>query len=109
MTTFLILLAFGLLIVIMGVINMMGNLSPLHSYHYKRVKETDRKTFGRLVGIGTSLIGVSVIGYGVCFLLMEQTGSEDWVLGGIAGLLIGIFAGLGVTLYAMMKYNKGIF
>ena len=109
MTTFLILLAFGLLIVILGAINMTGNLSTLHAYHYKRVKEADRKPFGRLVGIGTALIGVSAIGYGVCFLLMEQTGAEGWVLGGVVSLLIGIFAGIGITVYAMMKYNKGIF
>ena len=48
----------GILIIIIGIVNMTGNISTLHSYHRHRVRPEDIKPFGRLVGLGTLLIGV---------------------------------------------------
>ena len=53
-------IAIGILISVLGIINMTGNISSLHSYHRHRVKEEDIKPFGRLVGTGTLIIGVSL-------------------------------------------------
>jgi hypothetical protein len=51
----------GILCIFLGSLNMKGNISLLHSYHRKRVLEKDRIPFGRKVGIGTIIIGVSII------------------------------------------------
>ena len=109
MITFIVLLIFGSFIIGMGVVNMRGNLSTLHSYHVKRVTEENRLAFGRLVGGGTALIGVSIILYGGCFLIYEKTGSDLPILIGTLLMIVGIVVGLAISIYAMMKYNKGIF
>ena len=64
MTESIMTLIFGALVCVLGIINMTGNISSLHSYHRKRVSEADRKPFGRLVGLGTLLIGASILANG---------------------------------------------
>lgn len=109
MVSFLAMVAVGLLICVFGIINMTGNISSLHAYHRHRVTEKDRKPFGRLVGIGTLIIGVTVILYGVSFLLYEKMQQDLYVIIGTFVLILGIVIGLAITFYAMKKYNKGIF
>ena len=46
----------GLIVIMLGIINLNGNISLLHRYHRKRVAEEDRIPFGRMVGIGTILV-----------------------------------------------------
>lgn len=99
----------GLVAVVLGIINMTGNISSVHEYHRKRVSEENRKPFGRLVGLGTVLIGVSVIVFGAFLFVFEKT--EIWslmIIGNVA-LLAGMVAGLAISFYAMKKYNGGIF
>ena len=99
----------GLLISVIGVINMTGNISSLHRYHRHRVTEENRKPFGRLVGLGTLIIGVSLILFGVLSILAESLMLDALVFVGVPLLLVCIALGLALTLYAMIKYNKGIF
>ena len=99
----------GLVAVVLGIINMTGNISSVHEYHRKRVSEENRKPFGRLVGLGTVLIGVSVIVFGAFLFVFGKT--EIWslmIIGNVA-LLAGMVAGLAISFYAMKKYNGGIF
>ena len=103
------LLFVGALISVLGAINMTGNISSLHWYHRQRVTEEDRKPFGRLVGLGTLIIGLSVILFGVVLFLFEKTQSMWLVWFGTAELIVGIAVGLVLSFYAMIKYNKGIF
>ena len=56
MQDFIMTLVLGVLICVMGTINMTGNISTIHSYHRKRVTEENRKPFGRLVGLGTLIM-----------------------------------------------------
>ncbi len=109
MMELIILLFFGALISVLGIVNMTGNISSLHWYHRQRVTEEDRKPFGRLVGLGTLIIGLSVMLYGVVLFLFEKTQSAWLVWGGTAELIVGIAVGLVLSFYAMIKYNKGIF
>ena len=109
MFPFIVCLVLGCFIIAMGVVNMRGNLSTLHSYHYHRVAEKDRKPFGRLVGIGTVLAGASVAIYGIFLFIYEKTQSDLAIWIGVPLLIAGIVAGLVVSFYAMIKYNKGIF
>ena len=99
----------GLLCIIMGAINMTGNLSTLHSYHYHRVTEKDRIPFGRTVGLGTVVCGISAIVFGVCVVIFEKTKSDLAIWIGTPLLIVGLLGGMGISFYAMIKYNKGIF
>ena len=109
MPAFIVMLALGAIISVLGAVNMTGNISSLHSYHRHRVSEADIKPFGRLVGLGTIIIGVSVALFGTFILISEKLNSDTLVFIGTALLIAGIIAGLIISFYAMIKYNKGIF
>lgn len=109
MKAFIPLLAVGLLISILAIINMTGNISSLHWYHRHRVTEENKKPFGKLVGLGTLIIGLAVIVFGILFLIFELTQLEALVIIGSVELLVGIIVGTIISFYAMKKYNGGIF
>ncbi|MBQ7136848.1 MAG: hypothetical protein IJO43_02585 [Bacilli bacterium] len=109
MSSCIILLVLGSLLVGMGNLNMKGNISSLHFYHRYRVLEKDRVPFGRKVGIGTIIIGGSVILLGILSMLTIFTGKEIFNLIGNGVIIVGLIIGLGISFYAMIKYNKGIF
>ena len=99
----------GIVIIILGIINYKGNISTLHSYHRNRVAPEDVLPFGRLVGIGTIIIGISIIIMGaltLCSLILEK---DIYTIIGTAVLIVGLVVGISITFYAMIKYNKGIF
>ena len=99
----------GIVIIFLGITNMKGNISTLHRYHRYRVSEEDRLPFGRMVGAGTIIVGIT---------LLLRTGiqfAEDSMnlpmLNTVGSVVLGagLAAGIGVIFYAMFKYNKGIF
>ncbi|MBQ7090966.1 MAG: hypothetical protein IJN82_07580, partial [Clostridia bacterium] len=73
----------GILISILGIINMTGNISSLHWYHRQRVTEENRKPFGKLVGLGTLIIGLSMIVFGILLFIFEQTQFEALLIIGV--------------------------
>lgn len=109
MPAYIVLFAVGTLIIVLGIINISGNISSIHSYHRQRVTEENIKPFGRLVGLGTLIIGVAVALYGILFSIFELTGYVPLVIIGAALLIASITAGLAISFYAMKKYNGGIF
>ena len=74
----------------------------LHSYHRKRIKEEDIKPFGKKVGIGTIIIGITIILAGL-FAFLSYANISKVVL------IIGLITGCIIIFYALFKYNKGIF
>ena len=109
MAAFLTVSGLGILVSILGIINMTGNISSLHWYHRQRVTEENRKPFGKLVGLGTLIIGLSMIVFGILFLIFEQTQLQAFAVIGVIELILGIIVGMFVSFYAMKKYNGGIF
>ena len=99
----------GIILCILGINNMKGNISSLHWYHRQRVTEENRKPFGKLVGLGTLIIGVAIFLFGSLFWASEEMAQEWLIIVGTVILGVGIIAGLGLSFYAMIKYNKGIF
>ena len=95
------LLILGIFISVLGIVNMTGNISTIHSYNRRKVKEEDVPKYGRAVGTGTLIIGVSLIAAFVTTFWSEET--MPFIV--IPALVIG----LGFILYAQFKYNKGIF
>ena len=95
------LLILGIFISVLGIVNMTGNISTIHSYNRRKVKEEDVPKYGRAVGTGTLIIGVSLIAAFVTTFWSET--AMSFIV--IPALVIG----LGFILYAQFKYNKGIF
>ena len=94
-------LAVGVLIIVLGILNAKGNISLLHSYHRKRVKEEDVLPFGKTIGFGTIIVGFTVIVAGISELFFSGITNIILVVGFVPGFI--------VIVYALLKYNKGIF
>ena len=109
MVTFITVSGLGIFVAILGMIIMTGNISSLHWYHRQRVTEENRRPFGKLVGLGTLIIGISMIVFGILFLIFEQTQLTALVIIGVIELIVSIIVGMIISFYAMKKYNGGIF
>ena len=109
MAAFITVSGLGILISILGIINMTGNISSLHWYHRQRVTEEYRKPFGKLVGLGILIIGIAMVIFGIMFFIFEKTQIEALVVVGVVELIASIIVGMIVSFYAMKKYNGGIF
>lgn len=99
MVDFIVQIIIGLVLIIIGMFNLKGNVFLLHSYHRKRVKKEDIKFFGKKIGIGSIIIGFTIINAGVLSILNYV----DIVL------VIGFIVGFIIIFYSLFKYNKGIF
>ena len=99
----------GVVCIVLGISNMRGNISSLHSYHRSRVSEEDRIPFGKQVGLGIIIVGIGIIVFSVLSSVTLYTENDIFILVGTATLIIGIILGLVISFRAMIKYNKGIF
>ena len=109
MTSYIVAFLVGALCIVLGISNMRGNISSLHSYHRHRVSEEDRIPFGKQVGLGTVIIGIGIIIFSVMSAVTLYTENNIFTLIGTAVLIVGIVVGLIMSFKAMIKYNKGIF
>lgn len=102
-------LVLGILLIVLGVLAVRGNVSMLHSYHRKRVSQADLLPFGRLIGIGNFVIGGGMIVSGVLPFVADRQGIPALFVAAYVLLGVTLLTGLGISFYAMIKYNKGIF
>lgn len=109
MVDFIVAIIIGILIIILGIINMTGNLNTLHSYHRNRVSEEDRLPFGKKVGLGTVICGSSLSTFGILHAITYFSEKPIFTIIGSAILVAGLITGLVISFAAMKKYNKGIF
>ena len=97
----LLLLILGIFLSTLGTVNIKGNISTIHSYNRRKVKEEDVPKYGKAVGTGTLVIGVSlVLSYLVTFWNADAI---DYIV------LPALVIGLAFILYGQIKYNHGIF
>ena len=75
-------------------------LSILHEYHYKNVKEEDIPAYTRMIGAGLIIMGIGIIITGV----LEIMYSSFWWIPLIAGLVLGAI----VMFAAQKKYNGSV-
>ena len=95
------LLILGIFLSVLGIVNIKGNISTIHSYNRRKVKEEDVPKYGKAVGTGTVIIGVSLIlAYLVTFW---NEAAIDYIV------LPAMAIGLAFILYGQIKYNHGIF
>lgn len=77
-------------------------ISLIHSYHYTRVKECDKKPYTALVGKGVFIIGVGIILTSVIEYVLKTM--YGWIAFGVC-LVIGLI----LIGKAQKKYNGGLF
>lgn len=99
----------GIICIILGISNMRGNISSLHSYHRHRVSEEDVLPFGKKVGQGTIILGTGVIVFGILSAIAFYTTNSLFISIGTAIMIVCIAIGLVISLSAIIKYNKGLF
>ena len=102
-------LIIGIVLIVIGISNTRGNISSLHSYHRNRVAEEDKIPFGRLVGLGTIVIGIGIIIFSALTAIAIYTDVGYLSTIGTAIMIASIVAGTALSFYAMKKYNGGIF
>ncbi len=97
----LILLILGIFISVLGIVNIKGNISTIHSYNRRKVSEEDIPKYGKAVGTGTLIIGISLA---VSFFI------TFWNEAAVAYIILpAMVIGLAFILYGQIKYNHGIF
>lgn len=96
------LLIIGLLISVIGIMNIKGNISSIHWYNRRKVKQEDVPKYGKLMGIGTLLIGITLIILHA-LIKVDLKYLMDWIIVPV------IIVSIGIMLYAQIKYNRGIF
>lgn len=109
MLEIIVLLILGILLIVMGIAQRKGNLSLIHSYHYKRVSKNDIIPFGKTVGLGTIIIGSSMVINAMLYIIIYFTNIQIFELIGNIILITSFVIGIAIMFYAMFKYNKGIF
>ena len=81
----------------------------MHSYHYKRVSQKDIIPFGKMVGFGMIIIGLSIFLNGILYGITLLTNMEIFTTIANVLLIISNIIGIIIIFVAMFKYNKGIF
>ena len=95
------LLVLGICISVLGIVNIRGNISTIHSYNRRKVKEEDVPKYGKAVGTGTLIMGISlVLAYIAAFWNESMT---PYIV------FPAVIIGLVFILYGQIKYNHGIF
>ena len=90
----------GVVFVIVGwLVWQKEKINLIHSYHYERVTEEDKKPYTAIMGKGTIVIGLGIIYTGTIDFI-TQTG-WGWIVFGICFVI-----GLGCMIYAGLKYNR---
>ena len=109
MSYFIVMAVLGIICILIGISNMRGNLATIHYYHRKRVSEADRLPFGRLMGLGTLIAGAAVIIFSIFSALDYFIENPIFTTIGVVFLIPGMTVGLVLSIYATIKYNKGLF
>lgn len=95
-------LLIGGVLIVLGITNIKGNISSIHWYNRRKVSERDIPKYGKCVGSGTVIMGVSMILSALLEVIFKTT-MLDYIVP--AGYVVG----LAIILYGQFKYNKGLF
>ncbi len=102
MSKFVAFLLIGGVLTVLGAANIKGNISSIHWYNRRKVAERDIPKYGKCMGSGTLIMGVSLI-LSALLEVIFKTAILDYIV------LTGCVVGLAIMLYGQIKYNKGIF
>ena len=108
MSTFIVSLFAGVVCIVIGIFNIKGRIGTLKRKHRKRVTQEDLPVFSKLIGLGTIIMGIALFLNGVFACLQYFTGNAVWDYAGMSVLIVGLVVGGIISVYAMIKYNKGV-
>ncbi len=94
---------FGMIFIYFGLmIWKKEKITLIHSYHYSKVKEQDKKPYTELVGKGVLTMGIGMMLTGIINYITET---------GYGWLVFGAFfiAGFVIVGIAQKRYNGGFF
>ena len=109
MAGFIISFLVGGLCVALGISNILGNISSIHFYHRHRVSDENKSRFGKKIGLGSVIIGGAIMIFSALSIVTLYTKNNLFTIIGAVILAIGAIIGIVLSIYAMIKYNKGIF
>ncbi|MBE5744131.1 MAG: hypothetical protein E7358_05395 [Clostridiales bacterium] len=109
MAGFIVSFIIGIILIVLGVVQYRGNISSLHSYHRNRVSKEDVKPMGKLVGIGTLIIGIGLCLSGIFNAVAIIVEIQTFSVVGMILLGVSLTVGIIINFYAIIKYNKGLF
>lgn len=95
-------LGLGLVFVLLGIFNMCGNIGSIHWYNRRKVTKENQKVYCLVMGLGTLIIGITLIAATIVQVLVGVEQGAFVILGGVV-------IGFALMLYAQFKYNKGLF
>lgn len=99
---YIILLILGVCFIILGIVNIKGNISSIHWYNRRKITQETSKQYGKAMGIGSVIIGLSMSITAILQMIFKI--ETLWYIA-VAGIIIGLI----FMLYGQTKYNKGIF
>lgn len=99
---YLFLFIFGIGTVLLGIFNWKGDITSIHWYNRNRVTKENIKKYGKIMGLGTMIIGSSLSVTSILYLLIKK--EFVWYV-----TLVGIVIGFILMIYGQFKYNRGIF
>ena len=90
----------GIICIILGYLMWKKEkISLLHSYHYDKVTEDDKKAFCTISGIGIIIIGLGLLITGLIIAITDSGWS-------FISFAVSFFIGLILLLFAGAKYNR---
>ena len=95
-------LGLGVVFVLLGIFNMCGNIGSIHWYNRRKVTKENQKAYCLVMGLGTLIIGITLIATTIVQVLVGVEQGAFVILGGVV-------IGFSLMLYAQFKYNKGLF
>ena len=97
----------GALIVVFGILNICGVISPVHFFYGNDEKK--QKAFSKRIGIGLIITGSSVFSSAVLMVISDIMAMQ--ILTNIAFfvMLAGLLVGLAFTIILIKIYNKRTF
>ena len=95
-------LGLGIVFVLLGIFNICGNIGSIHWYNRRKVTKENQKAYCLVMGLGTLIIGVTLIAATIVQVLVGVEQGAFVILGGVV-------IGFALMLYAQFKYNKGLF
>ena len=54
-------MVFGILIIVLGIMNCKVNILSIHWYNHRKVTKEDEKQYEKYIGTGTIIIGASLL------------------------------------------------
>ncbi|MCQ2426440.1 MAG: DUF3784 domain-containing protein [Lachnospiraceae bacterium] len=101
-----ILFAAALILLVLGIMLDRGRTDLIIDYHQTRVRESDKKEYGRAFGKAMFCIFLTMTASGVIALFGE---SKTVVLSSAAVLFVGLIASIVWIVKIQKKYNGSIF